>query len=554
MLELLKNRIDLVQIPFTDMESRFLLFYSQGYFRLCLAEYETPLEKTTVISAWSFIDEVGKLLDCAITSYPDRLECQTSQGVFRITFADPETLLVALPPGDVGMNFKIHSHKVDVDAQGFVCKVQQPRELFLSCTTDARVLEQKVTEVDTEQEIKLLLESRDDNQFLLHIAEKPSTRQLLDIKEVFASNNKCWKDWFDKAPKVLEHLQPQYYFAWWVMRVNLIRLRSMPEKLGMIPSKFGYVGVWHWDSYFHAIALRHIDTALAKDQFRILLKHQLENGMIPDVIHDEGVLAFGSDMVASDISKSLSYVGKDSAEAKVMMQAPITKPPLTAWAAWKVFESDSDKSFLDEIYPALVRWQEWWFRDCDGDQNDLPEFQHPYSSGIDDGPLWDLGPPVESPDLISYLVLQYDYLARIAEALHLLQDAQTWQNKARDLTQQYVSLRWDRTSGWFWAHKGNEVIKAKTPFNLYPLITGFLPKEISDELVNHLKDETLFWGKYPVPTVAYSDVHFNPERMWRGPVWLNPNYLLVDGLFRAGYKQEARELRKRDARVSVCKP
>ena len=101
-----------------------MLFYSQGYFRLCLAEYETSLEKTTVISAWSFIDEVGKHLDCAITSYPDRLECQTSQGVFRITFADPETLLVALPSGKVGMNFKIHSHRVDVDAQGLVCELK----------------------------------------------------------------------------------------------------------------------------------------------------------------------------------------------------------------------------------------------------------------------------------------------------------------------------------------------------------------------------------------------------------------------------------------------
>ena len=140
--ELLKNRLDLVQVPFTDMESRFLLFYDQGYFRLCLVEYETPLEKTTVLQAWSFTDNTGKHLDCSITSYPDRLECQTSIGVFRITFADPETLLVALPPGECGMNFKIYSHKVDFDAQGFVCKIQQPRELYLSCTTDARALEQ----------------------------------------------------------------------------------------------------------------------------------------------------------------------------------------------------------------------------------------------------------------------------------------------------------------------------------------------------------------------------------------------------------------------------
>ena len=54
-----------------------------------------------------------------------------------------------------------------------------------------------------------------------------------------------------------------------------------------------------------------------------------------------------------------------------------------------------------------------------------------------------------------------------------------------------------------------------------------------------------------MPTVAYSDVYFNPERMWRGPVWLNPNYILIDGLVRAGYHHEARELRKRTLEL-VC--
>jgi glycogen debranching enzyme len=33
--------------------------------------------------------------------------------------------------------------------------------------------------------------------------------------------------------------------------------------------------------------------------------------------------------------------------------------------------------------------------------------------------------------------------------------------------------------------------------------------------------------------------------MWRGPVWVNINYLLIDGLFRAGYLDVARQLRQR---------
>jgi glycogen debranching enzyme len=33
--------------------------------------------------------------------------------------------------------------------------------------------------------------------------------------------------------------------------------------------------------------------------------------------------------------------------------------------------------------------------------------------------------------------------------------------------------------------------------------------------------------------------------MWRGPTWINVNYLFIDGLMRAGYEDTARELRDR---------
>ncbi len=77
---------------------------------------------------------------------------------------------------------------------------------------------------------------------------------------------------------------------------------------------------------------------------------------------------------------------------------------------------------------------------------------------------------------------------------------------------------------------------ALTPFNLFPLITGRMPQAIADRLVQHLTDPTEFWTSYPVPSVALNDPKFNPLQMWRGPTWANINYLLIDGLFRSGYR------------------
>ena len=82
----------------------------------------------------------------------------------------------------------------------------------------------------------------------------------------------------------------------------------------------------------------------------------------------------------------------------------------------------------------------------------------------------------------------------------------------------------------------------RTPFNLFPLITGRMPQEINDRLVAQLTDPRQYWPRFPVPTVALDDPKFNALQMWRGPTWVNINYLLVEGLRRCGYPDLARDL------------
>jgi glycogen debranching enzyme len=64
-------------------------------------------------------------------------------------------------------------------------------------------------------------------------------------------------------------------------------------------------------------------------------------------------------------------------------------------------------------------------------------------------------------------------------------------------------------------------------------------------LLGHLRDPQQFWSRYPVPTVALDDPKFDPLQMWRGPTWININYLLVEGLQRIGQDELAAELRRR---------
>jgi putative isomerase len=77
------------------------------------------------------------------------------------------------------------------------------------------------------------------------------------------------------------------------------------------------------------------------------------------------------------------------------------------------------------------------------------------------------------------------------------------------------------------------------------LITGRMPAEIAARLIAHLTDEKQFWTRCPVPTVAIDDPKYDPLLMWRGPTWVNVNYLLIEGLQRGGFHDLARELRRR---------
>jgi putative isomerase len=533
-LNLLKNRINLRQIPFSDRGSRLLVFQSNQHLTIRLAERWFKREgqlsayrkRPPLIDEWTFTDEAGNPLELNPTTYPHRLDFETRIGTFSLTFVDTETLLITLPPVACAIKFNANLDKVQTDRRGGVLRLTGDIRRNAAYTTNARIVSHATAALGTEnQSVHLHMDASDGGKsLLLNITPRLGfNRYIPDPAKVMDDAGRRWHEWFASAPPVEQEYQAQYYYAWWVMRAGLISTRFYTTREAMTPSMIHYVGVWQWDSYFHALAYRHVEKHLAQDQIRILLDHQREDGMIPDAIHDEGAVT----------------------HLDFPVDADVTKPPLLAWAAYKLYEHDGDREFLDEIYEPIVRWNDWWFEQNDTDNNGLCEYQHPYSSGLDDSPLWDDGMPVESPDLNTYLYLQQDALAKIAGALGMNEDAEMWRGRAQLMARRLIEHAWDAESGFFWATRLGARVNVRTPFNLFPLITGQMPPEIGARLVAHLTDERQFWSRYPLPTVAMDDPKYNPITMWRGPTWVNVNYLLIEGLQRSGYGDLSRELRRR---------
>jgi putative isomerase len=254
--------------------------------------------------------------------------------------------------------------------------------------------------------------------------------------------------------------------------------------------------------------------------------------MLPDAIFDEGVVT----------------------EIDHPIQGRVTKPPILAWAVLKVHEMAPDPDFLHEVYEPLKRENEWWFRHNDYDRNGLVAYTHPYSSGLDDSPLWDAGMPVESPDINTYLQIQMTSLASIAQEIGIIEEAQKWREGAAAMTFRMIDHLWDGELGVFKALHAGRKVPVLTPFHLLPLWTAQLPEKYNERLIEHLSDPEKCWGRFSIPTTAYHDPAYDPQTMWRGPAWANVNYFFIEALQKTGRQALAAELRDRTLEMIAAQP
>ena len=347
------------------------------------------------------------------------------------------------------------------------------------------------------------------------------------FSEIYQVAKLRWEGWFNQVPAIKAPYQETYAYAWWVLANNLICPKGNIKYEMDVPSKKSYVGIWLWDSALHAIALRHIDPELARNQIRGVLIHQQPDGMLPDAIFDEGIVT----------------------EIDHPVQGKVTKPPVLAWAALKIHEIDPDPDFLNELYEPLVKWNAWWFKENDDNQDGIVQYNHPYSSGLDDSPLWDNGMPVDSPDINTYLYLQMKSLAVIAEKLDKPSDAADWSDRAQQLLVRLIDYFWDEKTGAFLCFYKNKAIPILTPFNLYPLWTGELPADLKTRIIEHIQNPQEFFGDYMLPTVARTDPTYHADKMWRGPVWININYFFIEALQNIGEFDLANSIREKTLKI-----
>jgi glycogen debranching enzyme len=363
------------------------------------------------------------------------------------------------------------------------------------------------------------------------------------------------------------------------------------------PSAQLYPHQWSWDSAFVAIGYAHYDERRARAELESLFAAQWANGLLPHIVfvNDAHPYFPGPEVWLTEGSPSAPRHPKTSG---------IVQPPVHATAVWHVYRHSSDRDqaaeFLATMLPRLTAWHDYLYRERTRDGGPLVEIWHPWESGMDNSPLWDgilarispdptttyqrtdllVGEPAERPTDAEYdryihlvkLFRDCGYDGQLIRELtpfavrDVLFNALLVQAN-RDLAS--IARAVDSPDARYleWAEATAHAIESElrhddvgyldldvvtgepiaTPVwaRFSPLFAGVPEPDRAAKLIEQLRAAmvTVDGLGAAVPSLSPDDPHFDPTLYWRGPVWINANWLIHHGLRRYGYTSEADELR-----------
>ena len=350
------------------------------------------------------------------------------------------------------------------------------------------------------QQLKTLIENR-----------KPQFKSDMYAEVLAKSHLTLQNNWRIPAGEIKhEGLFPSYHYKW-------------------------FNGFWSWDSWKHAVGLSFYNTELAKKQIKLMFEFQNEDGFVADCVFRD-----------TNIEKH-NY--RD------------TKPPLSAWAVFKIYQKDNDIEFLKYMFPKLKLYHQFWYKKRDHDKDGLCEYGSTdgsliaakWESGMDNAIRFDNSKILkngenaysinqESVDLNAYLYAEKNYLAALATVLQKNEEAQKFTKEAEILKTKIQTQFYDANDGWFYdtTLDGKRFIKGEGSEGWTALWAKAATQEQAEKVKEKMMHPKKFYTKVPFQTMSADHEKFNPLKgYWRGPNWLDQAYFGVQSLRNYGFNIDA---------------
>ena len=311
-----------------------------------------------------------------------------------------------------------------------------------------------------------------------------------------------------------------------VMRSQLYSPEGNIKRIWSTPDRLPHRNMWLWDSVFHAIGHRHLDTGIAQKLILALFDMQGADGFIPHMMRPDSCSA-------------------------------ITQPPVIAWGSWLVYEKSRDKDFLKTVLECNGKFLLWCQNNRRKTEKELyswhtnPELNNRCDeSGMDNSPRFDTESDLYAIDLSCYMANEARFMKKIADELGCREKAEFYGSWYEKIKADINGTLWCEDDGFYYDYdlQNDCFSPVQSVASFLPAFAGICDASQCEKMIFHLERSDEFGTELPVPTISKKDKTFGSD-MWRGPVWINYNYMISKGLAEYGYKDKAQKIKNKTLEV-----
>jgi hypothetical protein len=249
------------------------------------------------------------------------------------------------------------------------------------------------------------------------------------------------------------------------------------------------------------------------------------------------------------ISREISIV--DGSEQFEKFNVVSTGPNIMPWAEWEHYLNFGDKARLQEVFPVLVAYYQWYR--THRTWPDGSYFSSGWGCGMDNQPRLPAGQgfdPRFSNGFMSWIdinlqqILVGKILVEMASILHRQSDVVDIQTEIEALTMYVQKNMWDEQSAFFYDRfRDGSLNYVKSIAAFWSLIAGVVPTEDAKRFISHLENPAEFARTHRVATLSADAPGFDPHGgYWNGAIWAPTNYMVLKGLTKYGNDSLAHEI------------